>query len=151
MSFLAPTYTGAMNAGIDLISCTIIDNATNLSVAFGGRRSDFNVSSKDELITGTGADNYGKVDHRFIPGGYTGTITIERYNGALIAVKKFIDSTFYGGGGQKFYTITKTVVNSDNSTDKDVFTYCVLSINEGQWRRVGAVMQTITFHAQEML
>ncbi len=151
MSFVQPNYTGAMNAGIDLISLTIIDDATTDSVSFGGRRSDFNVSPKDELITGNGQDNYGKIDHRFIRGGYTGTITIERYNGDLMRVKKFIDATFYEGNGDRYYTITKKVVNPDKTTDKEMYTYCVLSITEGQWRRAGAVTSTITFHAQEMV
>lgn len=151
MSFGPTVYQGAWNTGADY-SITVVDNATNNSIAFGGRMSAHKATAKDTVLESDGMDNGGRVDHMVIPRGWTGTITVQRYNGDLMVIRKFLDANYYAGGDTRYYTITRKILNryGGGPADEDVFTFCVLSIDEGDVAVAKGVPMTITFHAQEL-
>ena len=153
MGFAPQLYTGSsFNVGTDT-SITITNNSTGQQVAIGGKRDTIKVAPKNTVEMTDGIDDGGRVYHRVIPGGGTGTLTVDRYNGDFEKFIKFCDASFYAGQGQVECTIVQTSNNLfDGSQTVDTYTHCVLEMPDfGTWARTKRVTQTITFYYTEKL
>jgi hypothetical protein len=143
-------YT-TFNVGTDKV-ITVINNSTSESVRLGGRLTEIQSASKDQMIASTPIDNGGRVDHRVLPEGWAGTLTVDRANGDADNLKALLDAAYYAGSGQVFFTINETIRNqADGSQDSFQYTNVVLhDFDGGAWRK-DKVPTRIQFQAQERL
>jgi len=155
MSFigLTPQYMGEFNKGTDLVTVRITREDTGAAIALGGRRETWKVTEKKTIEANDGIDNGGRIDHIVVPGGYHGSIGINRFNGDFDAFMKFTDGRFYAGQGQVYCKVVATINNGfDQTTNIDTYTFCVFTQPDtGDFARTKRVMTTVEFDAQERL
>jgi hypothetical protein len=143
-------YT-VFNVGTDK-TIVVTNLSTGANVLLGGRVTEIQSASKDQLITSQPIDNGGRVDHRVLPEGWSGTLTVDRANGDADNLKAMLDAAFYAGQGQVFFSILETITNqSDGTTNQFQYTNVVLhEFDGGAWRK-DKVPTKIQFAAQERL
>ena len=155
MSFIGttPRYSGQFTTGTDLVSLRITRNDTGAAIALGGRRSMFEANEKKTVIAPDCIDNGGRVDHVVIPGGYHGTIQVNRFNGDFDSFMKLFDANFYAGQGQVYATIVEQINNGfDQSSTVNTYTQVVFTQpKSGDYSRTKETMVTIEFDAQERI
>lgn len=142
--------TGSFNIGTDL-SLVITNLSSGAQVTLDGRRTKFTSSAKDKVIEGTAIDNGGLVDHRVEPGGWTGSLEVERANDNFSALVSMLDAAFYAGAAQTFFTIESYEPTSDKTAMAVYqFTRVVFhGYKPGDWTRSSAVRPSVSFEAQE--
>jgi hypothetical protein len=109
-----PAFVNTFNIGTDL-SLTIKDNTTGATVLLDGKKTSFNIRSKDHMIQSSPIDSGGVPDHRNIPAGWSGSIEVDRQNDGFTALMVALEQAYFAGGQQRYFTITLTVQRPDGS------------------------------------
>lgn len=146
--------TGYFNSGTELSLSIFADLAPGVPVQLDGRRDMFEVNDKDRVLESTPSDNGGRVDHKNIPGGYQGSIRVDKNSANFSKLYRFLQANFYAGGAQQFYTITATIRSPipGGKPERVQFTKCVFSSwKGGQWEKNSRNQPTFDFHAQEAI
>lgn len=141
---------GQYNTGVQQ-SISIVRNDTGATVILDGGRTRFTSKAEDELLKSNVMDNGGRVVPKVIPGGWGGTIDVERGTADFSDLYAFLETNYYAGGGQVYFTITETNQRADMS-GSDSFQY-VNSVfhgyDPGTWARNEIVKGSVQFFASE--
>jgi hypothetical protein len=140
------------NTGVDY-SLTITRSDTGAAVSLGGNKTKFEFEEKDTLIENDTTDDEGRVTHKRIPSGISGSIETERATSDCEDLMAFLDANYYTQGPDVYFTIVWTAFNADKlSTQTRTFTRVVLhGYKSGQWMRKDIVKPSVQFAATEML
>jgi|HubBroStandDraft_6_1064221.scaffolds.fasta_scaffold533481_2 hypothetical protein len=143
---------GTYNLGTD-ISITVLDNDTNAPISLAGRLVSFKADPKIAEVISTPIDNSGYVQHRTVPQGWTGTITIDRAQGDLDSLQALMESNFYATGAQKYFTIGQSTRNQNNKqVDSYNFLFCTMNMEtSGEYKAADKVVVTLKFSAQQRI
>lgn len=106
---------GFYNVGTDH-TLVITNQTTGARVTLDGRRTRFTHKAKDEVFESKPVDAGGLVDHRVMPGGWQGTIEVDRNNDSFSALVAFLEANIYAGGIQDFFSITSYEPKADKSS-----------------------------------
>lgn len=152
MSFGTNYVRGTFNIGTNLASISVIDNDTGQAIDIG-LVTEFTADEQVQEVTSRPITNrgYNQTVQEF--NGWTGSMMIDRRNGALTDLMALMEQNYHDGQPQKYFTIVCTIQNTnfDGSTDTYQFNYCTLRTNFGTWRKDQAVQQKVTFTAQDMV
>jgi len=143
--------SGLFSKGVDL-RVTIIDAAGQL-VDLGGAVMSFKaVPHYDELAVKP-ISGGGEPDYNDEPDGWSGTIMIARYTGALDRRMAATEALYHDSGDFTKYTITQTIRNkAENRIDKFQFTRSTLRVDDpGEYKKGSTVDTTVTFRASRRL
>ncbi len=146
----APIIDG-FSLGTDL-SLVISNDATRATVNLDGRRTEFEVTPREKLETSEPCDNGGLVEDRLIPGGWQGTINVDRKSDAFSALYAFLDAQFYANGLRQTFTIESFEPNADR-TAVAIYNHTKVIFHEykpGKWARA-KVSPTVSFVCQQRL
>lgn len=103
MSTTGNTESG-FNIGTDC-TITIRGNTNGAAVVMDGRYDQFDENDRSKLVTSTPFSDGGRVDDRTVPGGWSGSITVDRNNGTFGKLYAFLEANFYAGGVQQKFTM----------------------------------------------
>jgi hypothetical protein len=148
MSGFAPL--GTFLVGTDL-SISITANATGAQVLLDGKRTNFTQKADDTLLKSEVIDNGGLPDHRVIPNGWSGTIDVDRASGDFDALFAFLESNYYAGGAQQYFTITVATPNKrTGGTDQYQYQGVVFhGYDPGTYTKTTITKVTVNWAAQQ--
>lgn|GEM_PF-3355564 len=148
---MSTQYIDGFSFGTDL-SIVVTNNATGAAVTFDGRMTDFEVTPREKLETSEPIDEGGLVEDRLLPGGYQGTITVDRKSDAFGALYAYLDAQFYANGLRQTFTIESFEPQADRLSvaiynhTKVVFH----GYKPGKWARA-RVSANVSFVCQQRL
>jgi len=141
---------GTFNFGTDT-SITIVDQTTGLPIDVGGRVMDWDPSPIDTLVESKGIADGGKVIRRVAYDGWKATLKFDRAVGNMDRLQSALEAGYYGGGGQRYFSVTEKTRNSeDGSVDVRLFKNCTMQVSSGGPRQKAALVSyTLTFTGSE--
>ena len=141
---------GTFNLGTDT-TVQIIDNDTNAPISLSGRLVTYKPDPKITTVQSTPIDNSGYVQHRTVPMGWGGTLTIDRAQGDLDSLQAEMEANWYNSGAQKYFTIVESTRNQNNqSTDVYTYLYTVLNMEtSGERKAADKILVTLKWEAQQ--
>lgn len=131
-------------------SLVITDDVTGASVPLDGRRTAFSSKPREKLETSEPVDQGGLVEDVLIPGGWSGSIKVDRNSDDFGALYALLEEAFYGGAAGRKFTITSYEPTPDKSAIAVYqFTKVVFhNYDPGEWSR-GMVKPSVDFVAQK--
>jgi len=148
---MSVTATGTFLTGTKQ-SIVIIDNTTGAQVQLDGKRRMMESSAKDEVVTSAPIDGGGVVDHEQIPGGWTGSIEVEKANANFSTYVKLLDAAFYAGLSSRRFTIVETIlpVKPGDAVEQNTFVDVVFhGYKAGQWSRTSITLPHVDFSCSQ--
>lgn len=144
MSFLG------FNVGTDL-SVSITNLSTGQNVVLDGRRTSFEEQPTDKLLTSEPIDNGGRVEHRTIPNGWSGSIEVDRKSADFESLHAALEAAYYQGAAPTYFTIQVVKPAADGSSTA-VFQHKGVQFHgykPGTWSRDSIVKARIEFASSE--
>lgn len=147
MAFPAP---GSFLVGTDL-SLTIMNNNSGGPTILDGRQTRFTQKAEDHLIKIEPIDNGGLPDHRVLANGWTGTIEVERQSSDFDALYAALESAYYAGADQTYFTMTASIANKrTGGYDRFQFLNVVFhGYDPGEYQKTSNTKVTIQWAAQQ--
>jgi hypothetical protein len=145
-------FVNTFLVGTDL-SLSIFNNQTGASVVLDGKRTSFKSKAKDKVLEGSFIDSGGVVDHRVIPGGWNGTLAVDRQSDDFATVFALLEANYYAGNGQVTFTITATEPNlRTGGTGRYQYVNVVFhGYDPGEWTKDSQVKATVDFDAAQRI
>lgn len=149
MSLFSP-LAQTFNVGTDL-SLSITRNDTNQQVVLDGKKTRFSSHDKSKLVESQPIDDGGRPDHRVIPGGWTGTIEVDKSQSDFAVLYATIEEAFYDGLQQVYFTLIATEPNADGSgTQRFAYRKAVFhGYDPGTWEKENITKAKVEFDAAE--
>lgn len=133
-------------------SLVITNSATGAAVTLDGRRTSFESEPREKLDTSEPVDQGGLVEDILIPGGWAGTIMVDRKSDDFSALYAFLEAQFYAGGLRQKFTIESFEPTADRSAIA-IYQFTKVTFHEykpGTWTRE-RVKPSVKFVAQQRL
>ena len=102
-------FTNSFSIGTDQSVVIINQQNPSIQVQLDGKRGMMEMNSKDTLLESDVIDNGGVVDHRVVYEGWTGSIEVEKAGQNFSLLEKFLESNYYNGGPQQYFTLVETI------------------------------------------
>src|SRR5947209_514007 len=138
----------SFNPGVNM-KVQIIRNDTLQPLDLGGEVVDFNSTAQFHDLKSNPISNGGEPDFASPPDGHHGTVTIDRYNGAMDAFQAEQEALFHATGDFIKCTIKGRIRNP--STKKyETWTFKRADVrleDSGNWASGALVQQKVTFRA----
>jgi hypothetical protein len=134
------------------LSVVIQRDDTGAQVALDGRRTTFSVEERGKLETSEPIDNGGLVEDLWVPGGWQGTINVDRKSDSFSALRSQLDAAFYAGLARVTFTIFTVEPAADLSYVAQYrHTKCVFhGYKPGEWTRE-RVKPSVQFVCQQRI
>lgn len=133
-------------------SVVIMRDDTGAQIQLDGRRTQFSSEERGKLETSEPVDNGGLVEDVWIPGGWQGTVDVDRKADYFSALRAFMDNAFYSGAPRITFTIISYEPVADLSA-VNIYRYTKCTIHgykPGAWTRE-RVKPSFSFVAQQRI
>lgn len=138
------------NIGTDA-TITIIRSDTGEIVNLDGKKTKFSSKDKSKLLESQPIDDGGLPDHRVVPGGWSGTIDVDKATSDFGIMYAAWEAGFFQSGPQIYWTIQLTEPKADQSGEakfgylKAVFH----GYDPGTWAKEDITKVTVAFDCQQ--
>jgi hypothetical protein len=126
---------------------------TLATVTLDGPRSSFDSKDESELVKDNTIDMGGIVYGMRVPGGWSGTIEVEKQTDAFDALMEYLDQNYFDQGAGVWFTIVETVTPADptQAPYQNMFSNVVFhGYNRGKWERASITKPSVSFFASTL-